>query len=155
MPTKNELAKFSIRGAVTETAANTFTQSTVNTNIQVQGNEIFICTGIWFRTDADMAADQDQMQMQLTYTSQSALVTPDDPDWLYGWHWRMVMTTSGVSVFNPIVHQDLGFFPMANPQLYFACQGTSLAAASSCQFKLEGYLQKVSTTDFFRIQRVR
>ena len=45
MPVRNELIKTSLRGAVTETAANTYTEVQVDTNLAIRGDHVFIISG--------------------------------------------------------------------------------------------------------------
>lgn len=156
MPTKQELSKFSIRGFVTESAANTFTEQTINTNLAVEGNSIFVVTGCHlFLKTSILAASTDQAEMQLAYASQSDILQIDDPDWLCGRAASLIMTTSGAQVTEMYTYQPVEYFPLAQAQLFLGVKGTNAPSALTAGFKLEGYLQKVTTTDFFRITRVR
>lgn len=152
---KEELSKFSLRGSVTESAANTYTEATINTNLQVEGNMIFIATGLWLGTDATLSAAADRLGFQICYAPQAALVNQDNPDWIAGRSIAFEVVTSGASNWERFTYVNIDNFPLAQSQLFFGAAGTSLAAASTCTFKLEGWLKKVSTTDFFRIARVR
>ena len=155
MPTKTELAKFSLRGIVTETGANTFTETAVNTNLTVEGNMIFIATGLWFGHNFGLGSASDELGGQLTYAPQSAIIKPNDPDWIFGFDFRTVLTTSGMHIQERLWYTNIDNFPIAQDQIFFGLAGVSLASAATAWFKLEGYLQKVTVTDFFRIQRIR
>ncbi len=156
MPTKTELAKFSVRGAVTASSGNTFTQVAIQTNLAAQGDMMFIGTGLWMNLDPNgPLVSADEVSAQLCYTTQTAIIGPDNPDWIWGRAFRYDLTTSGGAAFEKITYTPVNFFPLATPTLYLAIQGVSMAQAASVSFKLAGYMQKVSTTDFFRIANLR
>lgn len=155
MPSKQELAKTSLRGSVTESAANTFTQVTVDTNLGIRGSDIFVMTGIWFETNANLSANGDQFVIQLAYSTQSAIIQVDDADWLVGAKWAIEFTTSGGSVWDQVKYVSIDHFPIAVQNLFLGVQGTSLGSAARGSFKIEGYHVKVSTTEFFRLAQSR
>lgn len=155
MPLKSELAKFAIRGSVTESAANTFTEAMVNTNLSPEGNLIFIATGLWTHTDAILDGNSEGVEMQLCYAPQSAIIYPNDGDWIFGRKIRVTVATQGAHSWERLVYQNINMFPIAQEALYWGTAGDSLAAATTARFKLEGFLMKVATTEYFRISRVR
>ncbi len=155
MPTKAELVKTSLRATVTESAANTFTEATMSTNLAVRGDHLFIVTGIWWDLSANLSGPGDTIQFQITYATQSAIIRPDDPDWLFGFGWRHDHTTSGGGLWERGGYQAINDFPVAVPTLYMGLQGTSLAGAAVGGVKIEGYHQKVATSEYFRIAQSR
>lgn len=155
MPTRAETVKTSLRGLTTESAANTFTESTIDTNLAIRGDHIFVITGIWFNGVANLTAATDALEIQVTYATQSDIIEINDPDWLLGAKWLMTLTTSGGSVYQPMLYYQIDHFPIAVAQLHLGVKGTSLAAAGSGGVKIEGYHQKVSTTEYFRLAQSR
>lgn len=153
MPTKTELSKFSIRGSVTESAANTYTEQSISTNLVAQGDAMFMATGLWVMMDPKgVLVNADEQWMHLAYTSQSFVITPSHADFIWGQCWQ---NTGAAAVLEVIRYIPIDHFPIASPTIYLGTQGVSLAQAGSVAFKLAGYLQKVSTTDFFRIANLR
>ena len=153
MPTKVEMAKFSIRGKVKESAANTYTEVSIATNLVAQGNALFMSTGLWLSLDPGGAlATADELYCHIAYSAQSFVIGPDDPDFIWGRAWQNI---GAAAVLEQITYVPVDHFPLAATNLYFGIQGVSLAQAATARFKLAGYLQKVSTTDFFRIVNLR
>ena len=155
MPTKTELSKFSIRGEVTESGTNTFTEQALSTNLVAQGDAMFMATGLWMFLDTNGALlNSDELEFQITYSSQAGIIKPSDPDWIWGRNWYSG-PTSGAVLLEKTTYVDIDHFPLATPQIYLGIKGVSLANAATGAIKLSGYLQKVSTTDFFRIANLR
>jgi len=155
MPVRNELIKTSLRGAVTETAANTYTEVQVDTNLAIRGDHVFIISGIWFLAAGSLAGAADMIQCQIAYASQTGIISVNDPDWLCGWRWRMELTTSGSTVWEPMRYIPINHFPIAVSGLYLGIQGASLGAAATIAAKIEGYHQKVNTQEYFRLAQSR
>lgn len=155
MPTKAELSKFAIRGRVTESAAATFTEAQVNTNLSIEGDHLFIVTGLWLAHNGELDANDEQVQIQLCYASQSALIGPSNPDWIVGMNQFMTRATSGTQVYERQRYESVDYFPIAEPQLFLGVAGTGTASAITAEMKMEGYLAKVSTSEYFRITRLR
>ena len=73
---------FTVRGVVTETAPNTFTESTINTNLDSLSREILVI----LRADLDVATPDGvpgvftQVQMSLANETQTAIINVDNSD---------------------------------------------------------------------------
>ena len=73
---------FTVRGAVTETAANTFTETTINTNLDSLSREILVV----LRADLDVAPPDGvpgtytSTEMSLANESQTAVININNPD---------------------------------------------------------------------------
>lgn len=155
MAIRGELIKTSLRGTVTETAANTFTEAQIDTNLSIRGDHVFIVTGVWLYASATLGGAGDTFSIQVCYASQAGNITPDDPDWLFGASWQMAMVTSGAGVWLRTMYTPVEHFPIAVPQLYLGVGGSSLATAAKGSIKIEGYHSKVNTTEFFRLAQSR
>lgn len=150
---KQEIAKLSIRASLTESAANTFTELAVQTNLAATGEMLFVATGLWMFLNGTVVAAADLAEMQMTYSTQSAIILPGDPDWFAG---RSIHAMGiAVNTYERVTYVDINNFPIATPTIYLGVQGTSQGGSLNCAFKLEGYLQKVNVTDFFRIANLR
>ena len=66
MPTKQELVKTSLRATVAESAANTFTETTMSTNLAVRGDHLFVVTGLWYDLSANLSGAGDSIRIQVT-----------------------------------------------------------------------------------------
>lgn len=153
-----EVPKFAIRGSVTESSANTYTEAQIITNIGIESSYVFMATGCYIYLDTNGAiVDADEIHAQLTYTSQSALIAPGDADWILGRGVHFHLTTSGglATPFEETMYYSMAPYPIAQNILYWGVRGLSLANAGTAAFKLEGFLKKVSSTDFLRITRSR
>ena len=85
MPTKTELAKFAIRGSVTESAPNTYTEAAIQTNLAATGDMMFIATGLWLTLDPNgPQAAVDSMWCHLAYSTQTNSLTPSSADFIWG-----------------------------------------------------------------------
>jgi hypothetical protein len=155
MPLKSELAKTSIRGSVVESAANTFTEAQIDTNLAVTGQHLFICTGVFFQSNAAFVGSQ-TMGLQLTYSSQTDLIGLNDSDWLFGCSWSGGLAgAAGLSVYENTVYQQIDHFPIATSSLYFGGKGAALGFGTTNSVKLIGYHTKVAAADFFRLVQSR
>jgi hypothetical protein len=155
MPLKSELAKTSIRGSVVESASNTFTEAQIDTNLAVTGQHLFICTGVFFKTNAALVGSQ-LIDLQLTYSSQTSMIGLNDSDWLFGQSWQAGLAgAAGLAVWENQVYHKIDHFPIATSSLYFGAAGVGLAFASTNSVKLIGYHTKVAAADFFRLVQSR
>lgn len=152
---KAELTKVSLRANVIESAANTFTETSFSTNLAVRGDHLFIITAMAYDISADLNSNAEEIRLQVTYATQSAIIRPDDPDYLFGIGFRAQVVTSGAGIWQRTNYQPVNHFPIAVPTLYLGVKGSGLAAATQIGVKLEGYHQKVSTTDYFRLAQSR
>ena len=156
MPTKVELAKFSIRGRVQESSANTFAQSSIQTNLSAVGDQMFIVTGLWTAFyGAALNLLNDYVVGQVTYASQSAAIGPSDPDFIWGREPQQQILTTGGGILEALNYVSVNHFPLATPTIYIGVMGNGQASVITFDVKIEGYMQKVSTTDFFRIANLR
>lgn len=155
MALREELIKTSLRASITETAANTYTEKEIHTNLSARGDHIFVVTGIWWQVTAPVNADNDRFTMQITYGKQTDTILLDDSDWFGGQEWALDVVTSGGGFWDRIVHQVIDHFPVAVPVLYFGCKGGGLATAGQGSVKIEGYHMKVNTNEYFRLAQGR
>lgn len=147
-----------MHGATTETAANTFTQTTLPTPVVSQGEQVYIMEllKLFVFMDSGALGDGDSVNWQLTKASQSATVNFDNPDVILRGSQLSTHLTSGHNeIYNP--HQyDLSDgagngLLMAKRNLYFGVQGVSQAGALSVRFKLLYRLKKVPASEYIGI----
>lgn len=157
MPLKAELQKFSIRGSVVESAANTFTSAQVDLNLSLLGSHVFMATALQITHNAALTGAGDQLDVQLTYTTQTGIVDANDADFFWGLRNIVALTTSGAFIRDqsPRFVWTGGGFPIGVQNLQLAVQGTNLGTAVTVGLKLEGYLQRVTTSEFYRITQQR
>ena len=149
------LAKTSLRGNITESAANTYTETTIDTNLSIRGDHVFIVTGIWWQFNAAVVGTGDRFQGQIAYAKQTDIILLDDADWLFGQEVAMDVVTSGGGHWSRIKHDMVDHFPIAVGTLHLGCKGVGLSNAGQLSVKIEGYHQKVNTTEFFRLAQSR
>lgn len=155
MPVKSELIKTSLRATVTESAANTYTEATLDTNLSIRGDHIFIVTGIWWQHTAVLVGDADSITVQLAYSPQTNVISPGDGDYFASYSIVTKITTSGQIVYKGTEYMPINDFPIAVGALYLGVKGVSLASAVVAGVKLEGYHVKVNSTEYFRMAQSR
>lgn len=155
MPVKQELIKTSLRGKVVESAANTYTEATIDTNLSIRGDHIFLVTGIWWSHDGNPIAAGDGIDIQLCYAPQTGGLWTSDPDWFAGYSRYLQFVTSGAAMLEKTAYQQIDNYPIAVGSLYLGVVGTSLGAAVTAAVKIEGYHVKVNTTEYFRLAQSR
>lgn len=155
MPLRNDLIKTSLRATVTESAANTFTEQQIDTNLSIRGDHIFIVTGVFWQHNAVLNGTGDQIAMQLTYATQSGLITASDNDFLFGIHQAHEVATQGAATYLKSIWMPMDEFPVAVTALFLGVQGVSLASAVQASVKIHGYHVKVNTTEYFRLAQSR
>lgn len=155
MAVKQELIKTSLRGSVTESGANTFTEQGIDTNLSIRGDHVYIVTAICWKHNAAFEGDGDGVNLHLAYASQSDIIGPSDPDFLFGVNQRVDIVTSGGYGMHRVLYENIDHFPIAVPQLYIGVKGASLGAAVLAEVKLTGYHVRVNTTEFFRLAQSR
>lgn len=155
-----------VRGVVTETGANTFTQTTINMPVVVgQGYVVQMHSLEWqLPTPAvgEVSATDDELSYycQLTKSSKSAAIDLDDPDLIAAFQRQhlgpsartaekspvMVTIRNGqlVTVYDP---------PILLPfeQIFFAAVGTGEAAARAYRFRMGITTLKLSTTQIVEL----
>lgn len=157
MALKSELQKQSIRGQVVESAAATYTQATIDTNLAITARHVFILERVWFQYEPlnIVSESGDQWQAQLTYASQTAMVSQNDPDLLANFIQGIHVVVEGGFTIKRVFQIELGGIPIASPQLFLAIKGTATAAALTLSMRALGYLQRVTEAEFFRVAAAR
>lgn len=125
---------------VTESAANTFTQVTMPVPV-LRGNmggarryQVIELLKAWFTNSTGAGASGDGHVLQLTTTSQTAMITFTNPDLIMRYEDEIIITTSGLyENKNPkefSFTDDAGHgLIIATENLYFGIQGTSQTGA--------------------------
>ena len=145
-----EYIKVSLRGTVTESAANTFTQVSIPTNIGQDARTVFVLSAVNLRWIG--VFDQNETAgVQLTRQTKAALAGLDDPDVLMTWNWELVMTTSGAQAVDRAPWTVVPEIAVAQSSLFLGVAGTNATNPYTVSVALWGYLQSVSQTDFYRI----
>lgn len=130
-------------GRVTETAANTFTQSAIAVPVMRVGmtsNTAQVIEILWVEfsitsVEAFNAAGE-ECNVQLTQQSASSIRFLDDVDVIASFAWTMCLLTSGAAVREDVKHIDLtdgaghGML-IASPNIFLGAQSNGLAAAGT------------------------
>lgn len=156
MPIKSELLKSAYRATVTESAANTYTESTIDLNLSMLSDHVFILTDTIFKGKAVIDLGEEYSEAQLCYAPQSAIIGPDDPEFLHGVSLHFYEHTTSGNLFDDVIHANWGMgLPIAASQLYFGAKGVGMAAAATWAVKLIGYFLKVQSNEFLRMAHAR
>jgi len=163
-PLKDEEVVRIARGKVQESAASTFTQMTIDTQLSIERGVIWMIHGVEFHIPNpldlnEVAVDaREYIQLQLTRESQTSIITPDNPDLIQPYHLQInrsaaVGTDAGplwfVTEFPKkfIYHKPL---PYANQNMYFGMIGTAGVAYTS-YVRVSYTIRTVSDKYFFRV----
>lgn len=150
-----KLIQSTFRASVTESAANTYTEVTLDLNLGPQGGFIYVLTSLTFQCIADFGGDKDEFEIGLSYDTRTTVGNLGNTQMFWVQAWKMNLLTSGGGIYQPVVHHFLGDgVPIARPQLYVGVEGTSLAAAGKGFVVLRGYYQRATAEEFFRIAQV-
>lgn len=153
--TKEDRTIRTFRGVVTESAANTFTETAIDTNLSVHGNVIAMIEGLQvlipMATMLLLTANRDGLSWQLTKDTKAALVGMNDDDVVTADAISLYLATSGSSIMKG--HQcysiQPGPFPLLG-NLYLGVQGESLASAASISCMVHYRLRTVSELEAVR-----
>lgn len=153
MAEPNWVALNSLRGTVTESAANTFTQTTINTNLSLEARTIIIVPEV-FLNYATSVDEDGGVRIQLSTASQTALIDYDDPHCVV----RVTRKQTAYGTAGNTTIQDHGMhirfaqaLPLAVPQLFIAVQGQNMTAQQQVTVRIPYWSKKVSESVFFRV----
>jgi len=143
---------------VVESAANTFTQAEVGipvlrTGISATRAQVIEALWVEWQVPAGSQAAADGVDMQLTTSSQAALVTLNDPDILARYSDVVAFTTSGATRTQLIVKQDLtdgaghGLIVATNA-IFIGVIGSSQSGALTARCRLAYRFKNVSLQEF-------
>lgn len=139
-----------IRATVTLSAANTFTQVTIATPVGRASNLAMLIHSIETEVDGfDTPADQDQIEIQLTKVSQTAMIRLADPNLIYRDTRQIGFVTSGSFMFKNEDRQE--FRPpilYAQSNMYFGCKTAGQAAARRFDIRIGYTIEAVDKTTF-------
>ena len=150
---------FTIREAVTESAANTFTEQTVNLNLDSLSREILVIQ----RCDLDVAypdgvpGTYTSVQMSLANTVQTAVINIDDPDCIASANAVIVSGAPGDSVgFSEQMPEsvnisDQPLFLVATDNLYLGIKGLNNTNAKSGYMVLHARRAKADASTYSAI----
>ncbi len=150
---------FTIREAVTESAANTFTEQTVNLNLDSLSREILVIQ----RCDLDVAypdgvpGTYTSAQMSLANTVQTAVINIDDPDCIASANAVIVSGAPGDSVgFSEQMPEsvnisDQPLFLVATDNLYLGIKGLNNTNAKSGYMVLHARRAKADASTYSAI----
>jgi len=145
--------------SVTESAANTFTQTTANIPVlrSFTGQRKYQCMELLraqVKIPLGSGATGDEMNWMLTTTSKSAMLANfTDPDIILLGAVGTIITTSGQ--YNPILMHNYDFSDgaghgiiLAGQQLFFSFIGTSQASAQSASVRLFYRFKNIGVDEF-------
>jgi hypothetical protein len=152
-----------MRVVLTESAGSTFTEKTLDTQLSIERGvvmlihqlEISILPSAFSAVTAD---SNETFTMQITRTSQSALIDIDDPDSIIRYAWEIrrmaaIGTDAGPMYLywkNPMFLHFPIPIPYAGANIFAAIQTTN-AAAQTGRLRIGYTLAEVSDKEFFRI----
>jgi len=141
-------------GSITQSGADTFTQTAIDTNITVDGKsaiEIFHIEGFWDNAEAVAAADWECNLVLATVASSTAFAAKDEIGRV---SWGL-QNTGGVAVAVPYEPQKFYVLPeprvTAQPWIYAGCQSQLTAQANLMRFKIYYNIVKVSEIELLRL----
>lgn len=150
-----------LSATVTESAANTFTQVDVAVPVlrgfQGAGRgkkyQVIELLKIWFDLTPGDGATASNRNVQLSTTSQAALIQLNDPDLIAKWSDAIVITTSGL--FNPVMPAVLDFTDsaghgliIATETLHFGLIGTSQTNPLTARMRMFYRFKNISVDEF-------
>ena len=150
---------FTIREAVTETGANTFTEQTVNLNLDSLSREILVIQ----RVDLDVAypdaiaSTYTSVSASLANTSQTTPINIDDPDCIASGNTVIASPnpTSMVSFQEAMPESinaaDVPLFIVATDNLYLGVKGLNNTNAKSCYMVLHARRAKADAGTYSAI----
>ncbi len=145
--------------AVTETSANTFTQVEIPVPRFHYGRagsntaQILELLKVRFFNAFLDGATGDQFSMQVTKTSQTAMLSPANPNLIARVNMQYVVVTSGSMLQKTFEIDDLtdgaghGLLVGGN-SVFVGIEGTSLAAAKTAQFQLQYRMKNINIQEY-------
>lgn len=142
-----------LRGTVTETGANTFSQVTINTPVGRANQLAMLIHEIVMELDPtnsiDALADNDGINMQVTKDSETNLVGVDSESHIASHDQTFKLVTSGATTFDrrktKIFNPPLLY---AKSKMFFSAVSAGQAAAKTYNVKIGYTIEKVDKTSF-------
>lgn len=144
-----------LRGKVTQTGADTFTQLAVDTNLTADGKSAWLITKLTaFWENGYTAAAADQKLSAIVSTKKTTVTTPDEATELARVAWG-VANTAGVAVAYPVEMQRVVVPPIdritAQPLIYLSVDSTTTGIANVIYFTVEYEIVKLSDIEVLRL----
>lgn len=148
-----------ISGNVTETAANTFTQETVDLQLDILNREIFVVTAIDVNLslpDANVADNETIVRGSLSTTSRSSVGTLASSNVMAAGR-NVIAADTGAALFAGIFsdvstetpHADLSYIALiATNDFHAQIQGVGNTAVKGMDFRVWGYRAQASADTF-------
>jgi len=153
------------RGSVTESAAATFTQLEIDTNLSVERGVIWLVHFIEFITQDLLflnevaASGSEALDCQLTKQTQTAILRGNDPDLIQSHCQRVsrsaaIGTDTGPLYFKTFAEKRFDFpmaVPVASQSLFLGIIGTDASGVHRVDIRIGYSLRAVSDKFFFRV----
>lgn len=142
----------SVRGTVTESGANTYTENEIDTQLDPRtSSNIMLITGAIVQHDASLAVTLDGLKWHLSRNSATGILAPNHRDFIMGGDAVYNVTTSGSNESVKLHYIELPIaYPIAS-NLFLAIQGVSLTAAATLKAAVCGYIKKATSAELLRV----
>lgn len=153
-----------LRGKVSESAASTYTENEIDTNLSAERGVMMEIHSIEFDFTLlqlkEISADgEESMAMQLVRESKSSIVNVDDPDLLckhgeYMFRAAAIGTDAGPLYYNHVRPVQVNFLkpiPYVKPSIIVGIQGSDASAVNTGRFRIGYTLRKINKTEFLEL----
>lgn len=147
----------SIRGTVTQSGANAYTETEINLALSLESRFLFYVTGLQVFFESINQVDDDTIfTWHLSRATKSAVGGFSDSDIIWVGGFGVLTTTSGAAVWPPVMCRELAHpYAIANPSLYFGIDTVGAAVACSASIQLQYYPEKVTQNKFWEAAQTR
>lgn len=139
---------------LTESAANTYSEQTIDTNLSAERGVIALIDTITIQLPELTTAD-DEIEVQfIIHDGQTAILDLDDVNMIWKQHYIVQgFSTDAAVVFMEFVktHNFVNAIPYIAPNLTLGIQGTSLAAAGRVRGRVGYRLKKVTQSQYLAL----
>lgn len=153
-----------LRGKVTESAASTYTENEIDTNLSAERGVMMEIHSVEFdftllQLAEIAAAGEESLAMQLVRESKSAIVNVDDPDLLckrgeYMFRSAAIGTDAGPLWYKHVRPIQIIFpkpLPYVKPSIVVGILGSDASAVNTGRFRIGYTLRKINKTEFLEL----